>query len=125
MVERVVVEQVALLRAAARVTDHAGRSAGESDRAMTGILESAQHHEADQVADVKAVGGRVAPVVDANGSVRHLCPKQLPIGRVVDEAASLEVGDQIHSVTMMPRRARKPHDDSGVAGYELLAVRWT
>ena len=65
-VERGVVEQVALLGAPARVTDHARRPAGEGDRHVAGVLEAAQHDQADQVAVVEAVGGRVAAVVEGD-----------------------------------------------------------
>ena len=61
--QRLVVEQVALLGAPARVADHARGAAGQGDRPVPGVLEAAQHEQADQVADVQAVGGRVAAVV--------------------------------------------------------------
>ncbi len=95
VVERVVVEQVAFVGPAARVADHAGRSAGQCDRSMTGILEATQHDQPDQVADVQAVGGRIAAVVDRHLAVRHRPSQRLTVGRVVDEVASLEIGDEI------------------------------
>ena len=66
MVQRLVVEQVALVGAPARVADHPGRATGERDRAMAGILEATQHDQADQVADVEAVGRGVTPVVEGH-----------------------------------------------------------
>ena len=62
--EGLVVEQVALLGAPARVADHAGGPAGQGDRPVAGVLEAPQHQQADEVADVQAVGGRVAAVVE-------------------------------------------------------------
>ena len=97
VVEDVVVEQVALLRSAARIADHAGRSPGQRDRPVAGVLEAAQRDQPDQVADVEAVGGRVASVVDRHRAVGHLGPQELAIGRVVDEVAGLEIGDQVHT----------------------------
>ena len=70
VVEHVVVEQVALLGATARVADHARGAAGQGDRTVAGILEAAQRDEPDQVADVQAVGRRIAPVVDRRPGLR-------------------------------------------------------
>ena len=64
--QRLVVEQIALLGTPAGIADHAGRSAGERDRLVPGVLEPTQHDQTDQVADVQTVGGGVAPVVDAD-----------------------------------------------------------
>ena len=97
VVEDVVVEQVALLGATARVADHPGRSTGQRDRPVAGVLEAAQRDQPDQVADVQAVGRRIAPVVDRDRTVGDLGPQELAIGRVVDEVARLEIGDQVHT----------------------------
>ena len=70
VVERLAVEQVALLAAAARVADHAGGAAGQRERAVAGQLEAAQRELPDQVPDVQAVGGRVEADVDADRAAR-------------------------------------------------------
>ena len=62
---------------------------------MAGVLEPAQHDEPDQVADVQAVGRRVAAVVDRHRAVGHRGPEGLTVGRVVDEVSGLEIGDQV------------------------------
>ena len=65
--EDVAGEEIALGRLAARVADHAGGAARERDGAMAGQLEPAQDEEADEVAEVEAVGGRVEADVEGEG----------------------------------------------------------
>ena len=95
-VERGVVEQVALLRAPARVADHARRSPGQGDRHVTGVLEPAQHDQPDQVAVVQAVGRRVAAVVDGDRTACQAGGERVTVGRLLDQAAGVEVGEQVH-----------------------------
>ena len=95
VVQRVVVEQVALVGPAARITDHPGCAARESDRSVTSVLEPTQHDQPDQVADVEAVGGGVAAVVDRYGTIANRSAERLTVGGVVDEVARLEFSDQI------------------------------
>ena len=66
---------------------------------VAGVLEPAQHDQADQVAVVQAVGRRVAPVVEGQRSLPRRQPgrQRGPVGRFLDEAAGLEVGEQVHS----------------------------
>ena len=52
-------EQRTLLGLAARVTDEAGAAASDRDRPMAVPLHPDEHHDAQEVADVQAVGGRV------------------------------------------------------------------
>ena len=95
--QRVVVEQVALLAAPARVADHAGGAAGQRERAVAGELEAAHEQLADEVTDVQRVGRRIEPDVQADvalGQPRREC---VAIGGVVDEPAGVEFGEQIHS----------------------------
>jgi hypothetical protein len=64
--ELVAVEQVALLGATARVTDHPRGAAGERERLVTGELEAPQTELAHEVADVQRIGGGVEADVDAD-----------------------------------------------------------
>jgi hypothetical protein len=89
--ERGVVEQVALLGPPARVADHPGRAAGERHGAVAGVLEPAQHQEADQVADVQAVGAGIAAVVDRQRSLGQAGGERGAVGAVLHQAAGLEV----------------------------------
>ena len=102
VIERGVVEQVALLGPSARIADHARRTTSQGDRPVTGHLETAQHDQPDQVAGMQAVGGRVAAVVDADRTLLvargHARPEELTVGAVVDQATRFEIGDQIHAV---------------------------
>ena len=120
--QRLVVEQVALLGAAARVADHAGGAAGEGDRPVPGVLEAAQHEQADQVADVQAVGGRIAAVVQRDRTLGEPSGQCGAVGALLHEAAGLEVGDQVggHRSTLACRRDRE-REQIG-QGDQLVAV---
>ena len=69
--ERVGVEQVALVRASAGVADHAGGTTDQGDRTMAEVLETTQHEQRHQVADVEAVGGRVETAVERDRRLRR------------------------------------------------------
>ena len=101
VVERVVVEQVALLgrgRSGRRSCPVAppARAIGR----WPAVLEPAQHEQADQVAGVQAVGRRVAAVVERDRALLatpRRAAQDVAVGAVLDEAARLEVGEQVHS----------------------------
>ena len=95
VVQRVLVEQVAFVGPTGGVPDHARGATGECDGPVTGVLEPPQHDQPDEVADVEAVGGGIAPVVDPDRSRGHRLAERLAVGGVVDEVALLQVGDQI------------------------------
>ena len=66
--EGLFIEQVALLRFAAGVADHARRAAHQSDRTVSAHLEVLEDHYTHQVSDVQRIRRRV----DAHVSCRHL-----------------------------------------------------
>ena len=86
-------EEIALGRLAARVADHAGRAARDGDGPMARQLEPAQNEQADQVAEVEAVGGRIeADVKGDRGRAGREQPFQfLAIGHVGDQPAPMKV----------------------------------
>ena len=102
VLERLTVEQVALLAAPAGIADHAGRTAGQRERAVAAELEAAQPELAHQVADVQRVGGRVEPDVDADRAVGQARTEERLVGRVVDQAAGVQVGEQVHAAAIVP-----------------------
>ena len=55
---------------------------------------------------MEAVGGRVEADVDADRSRGQPGGEGLPVGRVLHEAAGLELGEEVHSGIMVPRRPR-------------------
>ncbi len=91
----VAVEQVALLAPSAGIADHARGAAGERVGPMAGELEAAQRDLTEQVADVEAVGRRIEPDVDTDGTGRQASGQRGPVGRVLHEAAGLELGEQV------------------------------
>ena len=94
--ELLAAEQVALLRLAAGVADHAGRPSGERERAVPRHLEPAQPELAHQMAGVQRVGGGIEPDVDADRPLVEARPEELQVGRVVDETTRVQVVDQVH-----------------------------
>ncbi len=86
-------EEIALGRLAARVADHAGGAARDGDGSMARELEPAQDEQADQVAEVEAVGGGVeADVKRDRGRARREQALQLvAVGHVGDQPAPMEV----------------------------------
>ena len=94
-VERLPVEQVALLAASSGVADHARRAAGQREGPVAGELEAAQGELAEQVADVQAVGRRIEADVDADRPGGQPGGERGPVGRVVHEATGLELGEQV------------------------------
>ena len=82
----VVVEEVPLLGAPARITDHPGGSTGERQRPVAVLLEAAQHDQPDQVAVVEAGGRRVDTVVERDRSLREAGGQRGPIRGVVHQA---------------------------------------
>jgi hypothetical protein len=89
--QRGLVEQVALLRAARGVADHAGGATGEGDGAVAGVLEPPQDQQADEVPDVQARRRGIAAVVEGDGAVGEAPGEGGPVGGVVDEPAGIEV----------------------------------
>jgi hypothetical protein len=55
----VVVEEGPLRRLARGVSNHPGGTAGEHDDVVTGVLESTEHQETHEIADMEAVSGGV------------------------------------------------------------------
>ena len=73
---------------------------------VAGQLQPAQRELPEQVPDVEAVGGRVEADVDADRSRGQPGGEGLPVGRVLHEAAGLQLGEEVHSGIMVPRRPR-------------------
>src|SRR5690606_2080645 len=89
--ERLLVQQVALLRPAARVADHPRRPAGEGDRPVPGVLEPPQDQQPDEVADVQAGRRRVAAEVERDRAGGQPLGQRRTVGRLLHQAARLEV----------------------------------
>jgi hypothetical protein len=58
------------------------------------LLESPQDEQADEVADVQALGRRVAAVVDADRACGEAAGEGLAVGAVVHQAAGGEVVEE-------------------------------
>ena len=67
-----------------------GAAAGEQDRAMAGELQPAQGEDAEQVADMQAVGGRVEAGVGGRRPGVEQRPERF-VAHLVDEAAKREI----------------------------------
>ena len=103
--DRLEVEQLALVLLAARVADHAGAAAGEGDRPVAGLLEPAQRAQLEEVAHVEAVRRRVEAGVDREaGLVEPL--RELGVGHLVDQAAEGEVLRERGHASTLPYAGR-------------------
>ena len=96
--QRRVVEELAALVLARRVADLGRAAADQRDRAVAGALHPAQHHDADEVADVQAVGGAVEADVGGQPLPRRERVDRVEIGRLVDEAALCQLADELRTV---------------------------
>ena len=79
------------------IADLAGAAADQRDRPLPGPLQPAQQHDADQVADVQAVGGAVEADVGGEPAVGGERVDRLEVGRLVDEAARGQLAHEIRA----------------------------
>ena len=84
---------------------------------MAGLLQPAQHHDADQIADVQAVGGAVEADVGGQPTVRGARVDRFEIGRLMQETARDQL---LHELRTMP--AHRPACASAVSGSWLSAA---
>ena len=82
-----IVEQLARLVLAGRVADLRRAAAHQHDRLVAGLLEQAQQHDRQQIADMQAVGGAI--IADIGGQRPGREPRVEPgeIGALMDVAA--------------------------------------
>ena len=88
MVERLAIEQVALVGTTRRIPDHAGRTTGQGDRTMTEVLKAMQQQQRHEIADMKAVGGRVEAAIQGDRTCLEPGPERSVVGGVLDQAAT-------------------------------------
>ena len=89
------VEQVPLLRPAARVADHARGPTGQREGAVAGVLEAAQQDQPDQVAVVEARDAGVAAVVEGERPLGQTGGQGCPIRGVVHQPALVQVVEKV------------------------------
>lgn len=94
--ELLAAEQIAFGGLAARVSDHAGSAAGEADCVMTRQLKAAQRQLRHQVTDVERVPGRIEAAIKRDRPRAQALGERSKVGAIGDEAAPLEVFDQVH-----------------------------
>ena len=85
--DRGLVEQLPALVLARGVADLGRAATDQSDRAVARALQPAQQHDADEVADVQAVGGAVEPDVRDDAIARCEAVQPLQVRDLVHEAA--------------------------------------
>ncbi len=89
-------EQIALLRLAARIADHAGAAADDGDGRVAEPLQAREPHHGEQVAHVQARRRRVEPDVRRDPFFRERF--RHAIGYLGNHAAPLEFLKQIHLI---------------------------
>src|SRR6267142_2446485 len=90
-------QQIAFFALAARIANHAGRSADEGDWPMPGFLKTAKRQGGQQRADVQAVAGRIEAAVERPLPTGQPAAELFGMGGLVDEAAPGEVGEEVHA----------------------------
>ena len=91
----------------AGIADHSGRSAGEHDRPVSGLLKAPQGEQWHQMAGMQARSGRVESRVhghDARGEVRRQC---VAIGRLGDQAPPVKLLEDAHA-SIFPHQSLSP-----------------
>src|SRR5262245_19019580 len=90
-----IAEELTRLILARRIADLGGAPANQHDWAVAGLLQLAQHHDAEQVADMQARRGAVEADIagDALGSEQLVEAGFL--GRLMDEAAGLKLPEDV------------------------------
>ena len=94
-------EEIALGGFTRRIADHAGGSTGKGERVVAGELKTAQHQLAHEMPDVEGIAGGIEAAIQCDRSLSEALGERFFVGAVGDEAAPLEVFEEIHG------RARK------------------
>jgi hypothetical protein len=95
--ERLAIEQVALLGTPSWIADHTGRATSQREWAVSGHLKSTQAELPHEVAHVEGVCGWIEADIHPDRSRDETVGKSHEVGAVVDEATGLEVGEQVHA----------------------------
>ena len=102
---------------ARRVADLGRAATHQRDRPVAGLLQVAQHHDADQIADMQAVGGAVVADIGGDDAVGRQRVERRQIGALMDEAARLQraqqLGPQAGHAIRLARSARQGHRPLG------------
>ena len=86
-------EQIALLRLAARIADHAGSAADHRNRGVPGALHARKPHQGQHVSDVQTRRRRIEARIHSDGLGREQFAQSF--GRVVDEISPRQLVEQI------------------------------
>ncbi len=105
--QRLAIEKIAFLAATAGISDHAGRTTGEHDRFVSRQLETTQHHLTEQVAGMQGIGGGIEADVHRDRSLVETRTQHRTIGRVVDQPARVEIGEQCVHAHILSRMSDK------------------
>jgi hypothetical protein len=111
MGETFIVQQVSFGAFATGISDHAGGTTREADRAMAGKLKSPESQQPNEVSDMETVCRWVKAAVKDNRSFIELSGQGVAVSCVMDEPAGLEIRKNVHTDSV-PR-----HE---VKGEELL-----
>ena len=98
--ERGVVEQVALVRLARGIADHARRAADDDDRPVPRELEALEQDRRHEVADVEARRGGVVARVDGDDLRGEQPGETLAVGGLLEQMACRELVEQRHGANV-------------------------
>ena len=74
---------------------------------VAGELETAQSELAHEMADVKRVTGRIEAAIQCDGALSEALSERFFVGAVGDEAAPLEVFEEVHGMCRKTKQARQ------------------
>ena len=96
--------QRALVGLAAGVADETGAAAEDGDGFVTVLLHATQRHERQQIADVKAVRGRVKAAVEGLRRLERFVDG-FEVAGLLQQAAPFEIGDEVggHGPSLVKR----------------------
>ena len=78
------IEQVALVGPEARIANHAGGSASQGHRSMTGVLKAPEGQKGNQVTNVEAVGRGIESAIEGYRAGVEALPQRTQVGAVLD-----------------------------------------
>lgn len=96
------IEQIALRGATPRIAHHSRGAPRQGQRSVTGVLETAQGQQADQVAVMQARGGGVTAVVEGDRALLHERVERRAVGGVLHQTTTIQVSEYVHHSPSSP-----------------------
>ena len=114
----VIGEELPRLVLARGIADPGGAAAHQRDRLVAGLLQPAQHHDREEMADMERRPGAVVADIGDDGRLERQRIEPLGVGALMDKSAleedahevGLESGHSSPGIKLPPRRRGKPYN---------------